>query len=446
MNRGAIHRGVRRALSAAALSSVWGCSSPDEEAGGCPTVPATCPITSLDCQDVIFRAAACERGQEGATPPPVRTITAAQFAGEMMAATTAPSDAELVWTKAFQMLGMLPANATLREAASASAQDNVVAYYDPESQQVTVIDRDDPADPVGDIIVLAHEFTHALQDQDLGLLEYMASRVTSLDADVAIKSLIEGEATVLAVAVAARSQGRTPADVAWATASMSMWNSFYQRVGESTAPVITTAGLLPYSLGTDYIAPRWLSGGQEVIDEIYVNPPPSVLDWVRQVDPGDSLAVPLRCYPTTPPAGFTTFDKDTLGMSGMTAARIIARDEPLVAWLGSDGWRGDSLVVSKSDTSADVAVAWSVRWVSRNSDEGEAQRILDHHSVMGTTFQTSLDYGEATLLVAPPMVDVAAWAAAMQCGTINDLPTSPATQTAPAAAALRHHLPRHHFR
>jgi hypothetical protein len=288
------------------------------------------------------------------------------------------------------------------------------------------------------MFVLAHEYTHALQDQDFGLDDYASRHSKSLDSVVAIKSLIEGEATVLGAAVFARSQGKVPIQVDWIRFASSLWDSTYESVDASMAPLITAAEVFPYPLGSDYIAQRWIDGGQAAIDTMYQHPALTVRDWRHNIDPGKpSTSEPLDCYATTPPTGYTAFDSDTLGDTGVVALRMLMGNPAQLAWTESDAWRGDSLIVFKSDTTADIAVAWRTRWAT-TSDATTAATAMTHVAALGV--HTTIEGNEVTLLLGTDTAFVDTWATAQQCGTQADLPTSPTPQ-APANAILRRLTP-----
>jgi hypothetical protein len=373
---------------------------------------------------VIFRATACEREQEEAKAPAVRTITADEYASEMMAAAS-PDAIDLVWAKAFQMLALLPPNWTISDALSAAKNDYVDAYYSPQSKKVTVVDRGDAADPVGAIALLAHEYTHALQDQDFGFGEYIVAQSQSFDSLIAAKALTEGEANVLGLAVAAHARLRNPDDIDWPGLSNSRWDWSFQTIDGSRSPVITSGQVLPYPVGTDYVAPRRLAGGQPQINTLYANPPTSVLDWWHNINPGKpTLVESLDCFPVTPPTGFVAFDKDTLGMGGMVGVWMLRGDAAASAWRKSDAWRGDSLVIFKSDTGSNVAAAWRTRWATA-ADASNAAVAMRHVHALGPANQVQIEGSEVALFVGPEALDVSTWAAAMQCGTVDDLPASP---------------------
>jgi hypothetical protein len=103
-------------------------------------------------------------------------------------------------------LGLLPRDFTLREFLVKSTGQEIAGYYDPETKMISLLnwvpaDRQEP--------ILAHELTHALQDQNYDLRKWMkapskgvANARNNLDDDdgtIARKAVVEGQAMVVYV-------------------------------------------------------------------------------------------------------------------------------------------------------------------------------------------------------------------------------------------------------
>lgn len=112
-------------------------------------------------------------------------------------------------------LGFLPRGFNLKEFLVKSTGQEIAAYYDPESKTISMLnwvppDRQEP--------ILAHELTHALQDQNYDLVKWMKpgkkSDETNAtdDAAVARKAVVEGQAMVVYVDYMLKPIGRTLED------------------------------------------------------------------------------------------------------------------------------------------------------------------------------------------------------------------------------------------
>jgi hypothetical protein len=118
-------------------------------------------------------------------------------------------------------LGLLPRDFNLKEFLVKSTGQEIAAYYDDETKEISMLnwvppDRQEP--------ILAHELTHALQDQNYDLAKWMkaATKPTSdqaksgapIDGDsqIARKAVVEGQAMVVYVDYLLKPVGRSLED------------------------------------------------------------------------------------------------------------------------------------------------------------------------------------------------------------------------------------------
>jgi hypothetical protein len=90
-------------------------------------------------------------------------------------------------------LGLVPANFTLRPLIVRLLTEQVAGYYDPKEQQFHLADW---IDVDGQRPIMAHELTHALQDQHFNLRRFEKWPKGDSDAELATHALIEGDATL----------------------------------------------------------------------------------------------------------------------------------------------------------------------------------------------------------------------------------------------------------
>jgi hypothetical protein len=94
--------------------------------------------------------------------------------------------------------GLIPKGTDLRASLLGVLDQQVAGYYDPASGTLYVVDRADGMPPFMQRAVLAHELTHALDDQHVGLEDAVsAGAPRTEDADIVKASLAEGSATAL---------------------------------------------------------------------------------------------------------------------------------------------------------------------------------------------------------------------------------------------------------
>lgn len=90
-------------------------------------------------------------------------------------------------------LGLVPANFKLRPLIVRLLTEQVAGYYDPREQQFHLADW---IDVDGQKPIMAHELTHALQDQHFNLRRFENWPKGDSDAELATHALIEGDATL----------------------------------------------------------------------------------------------------------------------------------------------------------------------------------------------------------------------------------------------------------
>src|SRR5258708_1175937 len=143
----------------------------------------------------------------------VEKFTSGRLAKEEFTQRFATSEASM------KKLGFLPRDFNLREFLVKSNGQNIAGYYDEETKTISLLNWVSP-DRQGPI--LAHELTHALQDQNYGLTKWMkaatkpsdgASRNNDTDdGAIARKAVIEGQAMVVYVDYMLAAVGRNLAD------------------------------------------------------------------------------------------------------------------------------------------------------------------------------------------------------------------------------------------
>jgi hypothetical protein len=102
-------------------------------------------------------------------------------------------------------LGLAPPDFRFRELIIRLLTEQVAGYYDPKSQQFHLADW---IDVDGQKPIMAHELTHALQDQHFNLRRFERWPKGDSDAELAVHALIEGDATLAMALYVSRSPAR----------------------------------------------------------------------------------------------------------------------------------------------------------------------------------------------------------------------------------------------
>jgi len=104
-----------------------------------------------------------------------------------------------------RMVGLLPPDCKLKRTLLGLLQEQVGGYYDPEADALYLVDRGEPPPPLIRRVMLAHELTHALDDQHVDLGAFLEKGIgRSEDRDLATMAVVEGSATALMTRYMAR--------------------------------------------------------------------------------------------------------------------------------------------------------------------------------------------------------------------------------------------------
>lgn len=185
--------------------------------------------------------------------------------------------------------GLLPRDFDLETFLVALLKEEVAGYYDPKTKTVNLLDwvPIEEQEPV-----MAHELTHALQDQDIGLQKWMKKGDKDLaeikhdptpqdiendEIDNAREAVIEGQAQAMMFQYAIAPTGHTitnsPALVG-AMEEETLTGTNGTKVFNS-APIFMKESLtFPYSYGMDFVIKVMQAGGKDrAFDGVLRNPP-----------------------------------------------------------------------------------------------------------------------------------------------------------------------------
>src|SRR5674476_1406714 len=178
----------------------------------------------------------------------IRVRIEEQFRAENPPAEIAASQATLV------SMGLLPAGTSLADLYVNLLGSQVAGYYDPATKQIYVVAR---TGRIGAIekVTFAHEFTHALQDQNFGLKGIQTDAIGQGDQSIAHLALIEGDASLL------MTQWLTRHLDAAGMAEILAGDPAAQAQLAATPPFLRDALLFPYLQGVLFVNSIWAHGG-----------------------------------------------------------------------------------------------------------------------------------------------------------------------------------------
>jgi hypothetical protein len=276
--------------------------------------------------------------------------------------------------------GLLPRDFNLQTFLLALLKEQVAGYYDPKTKTVNLLDwvgveQQRP--------VMAHELTHALQDQSFGLEKWMKAGDFDIDTKKDItwediehdevatvrQAVVEGQAMVTLVDYMLAPSGQSIKD------SPQMVDALKQGMLEGTpdsvqfhnAPIFLKEALtFPYRYGLDFESALLTKGGrQKAYAGTFLNPPRST----RQImEPKTYLA-----GEQIPPVPIIDFKKDLANYERFDLGAMGEFDVAVLIdqYAGSDeaqklypDWRGGYYYAArpKSDPESPLALLYVSRW------------------------------------------------------------------------------------
>ena len=442
----AMSRPIRRASTLAAIAAtlvllVAGCgnatpsATPTASAAPTPTStprptptasPSATPAASVD-QAALYREiedqVIAERGLQAkqrleptfVTEDQVKAGLEGQFEKDN------PPDEVAVAEETLQALGLLPAGASLGQLYVDMLGSQVAGFYDPEAKQLFVVSRSGTIGAT-EKVTFAHEFTHALQDQDFGLQGIDVDAVGQGDRSLGRLALVEGDATLLMTRWL--SQNLTAAELQ----ELLKVDPAAQAQLEALPAILRETLLFPYQQGVIFVNSLWASGGWEAVDRAYGRLPDSteqVLHPERYQAGEKPVAVALDEDPIVRAlgAGWSGTPEDTLGEFQLS---VWLRENGVLALDASAaaaGWGGDRLaylqgpdgkhalaLVTSWDTQADADAFQAAATKAAASLPGAARVVVqpasaaaqaDRVVVVAASDATTLETLEAAIRALP---------------------------------------------
>jgi hypothetical protein len=267
---------------------------------------------------------------------------------------------------AWATIGAIPPGTEIRGELEAFAGTRVIGYYDEVSKYLVFLGSDDPT-PV-QLVTLAHELTHALDDQHFGLmrLDELASDCEDEGFQAAL-ALAEGDATYVMIAYAQRYL-TLEEQLRMAEDSGSM--------ADDIAPFIVRLQTWPYTAGMGFVQSLVADGGERAVDAAFRHPPVSTEQIIDPSAYPEDAPVPVDVPQLAPRLGGDWRDLD-VQITGASWLSILLglRIDQARAEAAVEGWEG-GIYRAWSDGN-DVAVVLRTTWNGHDAASRFAQAMDD---------------------------------------------------------------------
>ncbi len=279
--------------------------------------------------------------------------------------------------------GLLPRDFDMEKLLVDLLREEVAGYYDPKTKTVNLLDwvpleEQEP--------VLAHELTHALQDQAIGLDKWMKKGDKDLgeikkdptpediendEIDDAREAVIEGQAQAMMFQYALSPTGRSIADSPDLVESMeseTLTGTPSTKVFND-APIFMKESLtFPYSYGMEFVVKLMAAGGKEkAFAGVLANPPHTT----RQIMQPETYLSGEKIEPMPVPEfkrDFKNYIKFDIGAMGEFDVAVLIEQYAgkELSKLMCPEWRGGYYYAArpKNDATAPLGLLYVSRWSS----------------------------------------------------------------------------------
>ena len=192
----------------------------------------------------------------------VKTRIQAEFAKDN------PPDEIATSEQTLKALGLLPRRCLAGDLYVDMLGSQVAGFYDPKAKAMFVVSKSGSVGAT-ERATFAHEFTHALQDQNFGLEGIDVDAVGQGDRSLARLALVEGDATLLMARWISRNLG--PAEMA----ELLKVDPEAQAQLARMPAILRETLLFPYQQGLAFVNGLAASGGWEAVNRAYSRLPDS---------------------------------------------------------------------------------------------------------------------------------------------------------------------------
>ena len=266
--------------------------------------------------------------------------------------TPAEMHASELLLKAF---GLAPADFAYRSFLIKLLTEQVAGYYDPKAKQFYLADW---IEIDGQKPVMAHELTHALQDQHFNLKRFEKWPNGDSDAELAAHALVEGDATLAMTLYLAKHP----------MIALAFWRTSQETSSEqfTSAPRALQKSLLfPYTEGSTWAMHVYRRGGWAMISKAFAKLPQSteqILHPEKYFSYERPVKLTLPNFTRVLGPGWKHIDNDVSGEWGY----YLVLDEFLngagVAKRAAAGWGGDRFAIYERRGESDVFLAQITTW------------------------------------------------------------------------------------
>lgn len=299
---------------------------------------------------------------------------------------------------ALKKLGLAPADFQLRPFIIKLLTEQVAGYYDPRVQRFYLADW---IELEGQKPVMAHELVHALQDQHFNLRRFEKWRKGDSDAELAIHSLIEGDATLAMTIYMAKN----PLVALAFVRSITNTNTASEQFKQAPRALRETL-LFPYEQGAQWASKVYNRGGWTAVSAGFTKLPQST-EQILHPEKYFSYEAPVQVVlPEVRPflgPGWKRIDSDVNGEWSLYLILDQFLNSTAESRRAAAGWGGDRYALYEGPEADDIFLAQLTAWDTEN----DAREFFDAY--VKRTARRYLDAGESAKTLVHEQNESASW-------------------------------------
>jgi hypothetical protein len=284
--------------------------------------------------------------------------------------------------------------------------EQAAGVYDPRRKTMLIADW---VPPQMQKMVLAHELTHALEDQSFDLQQFEHAVREDDDSTSARQAVVEGHATAAMLQEMIKPASLANLPALGPLMNMAIQQPMTQFPAYSSAPFFFRySALFPYSEGVAFMQTGLAQGGWKRLNELFVKPPtatkeifepelffgsgtpstggPVIIEPGRSEDSSSQAALPKIALPSPPPAitgsGLRQVSHNVMGQLGYycVLGQLISEEE--AKKLAPD-WIADRYLIYEKGSTHQLLLVARTRW---SSAETALAFFRDYHSILEKKF------------------------------------------------------------
>ena len=260
--------------------------------------------------------------------------------------------------------------------------EQVAGYYDQETKEMVLVAGGEFGGP--ERMTYAHEYTHALQDQNFDIDEGLGYNTESCEGNsercAAIEALLEGDASL----------SETQWFMHYATEQdyedlMAFYSNMEMPVMDQAPSFLGQDLLFPYQYGYEFVQNLFTRDGWVAVNQAYQNPPVSTEQILHPERYPEDIPISLELPDLSSLLGdgWELIDQDVIGEwytylilgFGLEENARIDRDRAARA---ADGWEGDAYAIYYLEQNDSAVMVYKALWQSAAEAEDFASAFREY--------------------------------------------------------------------